>query len=319
MKKKIKKLLFLLIAVLMQNMSAFCQTNQTDFPVLKGSYLGQTQLGDKSQVFAPGFVSTEYGELNAVFNSDGTEFYFSRRGIPGTNTMLMVTKLIDNEWTKPEPVNFSGTNDDIDPFITSDGNSMIYCSGKVRHLEGRAFMNHDFWISEREGNKWGEPVLFAKEAISEFEDYFPIVTKNGNLYFNSQRGGQGTNDIFCSKYVNGQYTAAEKLPEPINSPHREFDAFLSQDEKIMIFSSTKPGGFGASDIYISCKKPDNSWSEPTNLGNDINSAASEYGATITPDGNYFFYTSTRNGNEDIFWTSAKNIKEIVRKFEKQEL
>ena len=205
----------------------------------------------------------------------------------------------------------------MDLFLTPNGKSLIYCSGRNINEGNMVRMNNDFWISGRIGDLWGEPAKFAEEAVSEFEDYFPIVTKSGNLYFNSQRGGPGTNDIYCSKFLNGKYSAAEKLPAPINSPFREFDAFVSQDEKMIIFSSERPGGFGGTDIYISFKKSDNSWSEPLNLGNDINSAVSEYGATISPDGKYFFYTSGKNGSEDIFWVSAKIIVEISLKENKK--
>jgi len=310
--KKLKSFL-LVAAFLFQCTITFCQTNQKDFPVLKGPYLGQLPPGYQSQVFAPDFVSTEFGELNSVFTRDGKEFYFSRRGISGKLSTVMVTRLVNNEWSKPEPVNFSGVNDDIDLFITPDGNSMIYCSGKVQQKDGRAFIDHDFWISIRDEEKWAEPILFAKEAMSEFEDYFPIVTQSSNLYLNSQRGGPGTNDIYCSKFINGKYTMSEKLPEPINTQYREFDAFVSQDEEMIIFSSEKPGGLGSSDIYISFKNIKGEWSEPKNLGSSVNSEFSEYGATITPDGKYLFFTSNRNGSEDIYWVSAKIIERIKPK------
>ena len=312
MRNKMKKVIVSLV-ILFQVSITNSQTSQNDMPVLKGSYLGQIPPGNKSQIFAPDFVSTEAGELNSVFTADGKEFYFSRRGIPGKPSAIMVTKMINNKWTKPSPVNFSGIYNDVDLFLTPDGKSMIYCSGRIVNEGNVVKMNNDFWISKRIGDLWGEPTKFAEEAVSEFEDYFPIVTKSGNLYFNSQRGGQGTNDIYCSKFVNGKYSSAEKLPAPINSQLRDFDAFVSQDEKMIIFSSDRPGGFGGSDNYISFKKSDNSWSGPVNLGNDINSAASEYGATISPDGKYFFYTSGRNGSEDIFWVSAGFIKEQIIK------
>jgi len=312
MRNKMKKVIVSLV-ILFQVSITNSQTSQNDMPVLKGPYLSQTPPGNMSQIFAPGFVSTQFGELNSVFTADGKEFYFSRRGIPGKPSAIMVTRMLNNEWTTPSPVNFSGRYNDVDLFLTSDGKSMIYCSGRIVDKGNMVMMNNDFWISKRIGDLWGEPTKFAEEAVSEFEDYFPIVTKSSNLYFNSQRGGQGTNDIYCSKFVNGKYSATEKLPEPINSTFREFDAFVSQDEKMIIFSSDRPGGYGGSDIYISFKKSDNSWSEPMNLGNDINSPASEYGSTISADGKYFFYTSNRNGNEDIFWVSANFINELIIK------
>lgn len=285
-----------------------------DSPKFTGPYLGQKPQGMVPEIFAPDFISTkEYGELNSVFTKDGNEFYFSRRGVPGKYSSIMFTRQINGSWSNPEPVEFSGKKDDIDLFITPDGKSMIYCSYEEKPGNAKSYPNHDFWISNRIGERWSTPKPFAKEAISEFEDYYPIVTDKGNLYFNSQRGGPGTNDIYMAKYLNGNYKKAEKLPEPINTLYREFDAFVTHDETLMIFSSEKPGGYGRSDLYISVNKNDGSWSEPYNLGNSVNSEFSEYGATITSDGKYLFFTSNRNGSEDIFWVSAKIIEELKSK------
>ena len=100
---------------------------------------------------------------------------------------------------------------------------------------------------------------------------------------------------------------------PINTEYREFDAYVTPDEKMIIFSSVKPGGFGGADIYISWKNNDGKWIEPRNIGSEINSAGSEYGSTISPDGKYLFYTSNKNGNEDIYWISSKIIEELKQK------
>jgi len=299
---------FLLLALAIS-----ARQNTAELPKLSGPFLGQQTPGNQSRVFAPDFVSTKLGELNSIFSRDGQEFYFSRRGMRERPAAIMVTRLKNDVWTKPEPVDFTSPHSDIDLFVTSDGGSMIFCSNRPHQKGDPAKADHDFWISKREGSRWAEPVLFAKEAASEYEDYFPVVTKSGNLYFNSQRGGPGTNDIYCSRFAGGKYSAAEKLPEPINTPSREFDAYVSPDENMIIFSSTKPGGFGGSDIYLSFKRADGTWTEPLNMGNDINSTASEYGATISPDGKYFFYTSTKNGSEDIYWVSAKIIDELRAK------
>jgi hypothetical protein len=313
---KSKKTILLSVIIFWQCTLVFCQTNLKNSTVLKGPYMGQNPPGSQSKVFAPEFVSTEFGELNAIFTSDGSEFYFSRRGIPGKPSAIMVSRMINNVWTKPEPVDFTSTFDDIDLFMTPDGTALIFCSNRPHRKNDDIKLDHDFWISKRNGNKWTEPVLFATAALSDYEDYFPIVTKSGNLYFNSQRGGQGTNDIYCSKFIKGKYNPAEKLPSPINTEYREFDAYLTPDEKMIIFSSMKPGGFGGADIYISWKNNDGTWIEPRNKGSEINSAGSEYGSTISPDGKYFFYTSNKNGSEDIFWISAKIIEELKQKMVK---
>lgn len=302
-----KKLILIIPAFIMGLPILIAQTGDIDSGTMQGPYLGQDEPADHSLLFAPGFVSTEAGELNSAFTQDGKEFYFSRRGIPGKPSAIMVSKQVNERWTDPEPVEFTGNYSDIDLFLTPGSESMVFCSTRPHIAGGEEKADHDFWISKREGGSWSKPVLFAEEAISESEDYYPVITSSGNLYFNSQREGYGTNNIFCAKYQDGKYLPAEKLPEPVNSNAREFDAFVSEDEKMILFSSSRPGGFGGADIYVSYKDEEGRWSEPGNLGPEVNSPYSEYGAVISPDGKFLFFTSNRNGSEDIFWISASLI------------
>jgi len=270
---------------------------------LSGNYLGQEPPGPTAQLFAPGFVSTEHGELNAVFANDGREFYFSRRGIPGKPSAIMVTRRGTPYWTPPEVVDFDDRYSAIDLFITADGRRMVFCSNRPHEHGGELRGDHDFWVSERDGDRWGAPALFAPAALSDFEDYYPVIARSGNLYFNSQREGPGTNNIFRSFLEDGRYGPAQKLPAPVNSEYREFDAYVSPEEDLIIFSSGRPGGFGSSDIYVSFLEENGNWTSPQNLGEEVNSPASEYGAMPSPDGRYLFFTSGRGGDGNIYWIS----------------
>jgi hypothetical protein len=269
-------------------------------------YLGQPAPGSTAELFAPGLVSTEEGELNSVFTGDLREFYFTRRGIPGVPARIMVSTAGPQGWSDPRPVGFHEGYSAIDLFITPEGDRMVFCSNRPREGEGDPRRDHDFWVALREGEGWGEPRLFAPAALSDWEDYYPVLTASGTLYFNSQRAGPGTNNIFRSSFMDGVYGPAEALPEPINTRYREFDAFVSQDEEMILFSSDRPGGLGRADLYVSYLS-DGVWSEPRNLGPGVNSEASEYGATLSPDGRYLFFTSSKGGTEDIYWVSAESV------------
>jgi hypothetical protein len=286
------------------------EVRYTSHQQLSGDYVGQEPPGLTARMFAPGFVSTEYGELNAVFSDDGHEFYFSRRGIPGRPSAIMVTRRDDPYWTPPAAVGFDDRYSTIDLFVTADEQQMVFCSNRPHEQDGEPRRDHDFWVSQRDGDAWSEPALFAPAALSDFEDYYPIVASSGNLYFNSQRDGAGTNNIFRSSLEGGEYGTAEKLPEPINSEYREFDAYVSFDEDVIIFSSERPGGFGGSDIYVSFLGAGGAWTEPQNLGREVNSPTSEYGAMPSPDGHYLFFTTGRGGDEDIYWISMEVVDEL---------
>jgi hypothetical protein len=70
------------------------------------------------------------------------------------------------------------------------------------------------------------------------------------------------------------------------------------------------------------------WSEPVNLGPEINSATEESRPSVTLDGQYFFFTSTRineptlppgipparsmpgNGSRDIYWVTTDFLENL---------
>lgn len=85
---------------------------------------------------------------------------------------------------------------------------------------------------------------------------------------------------------------------------------MAADESYLIFCSTKPGGYGRDDFYISFRNEKGSWSKPVNMGEKINSPGSDNRPYITPDGKFFFFTSMKRGNRDIYWVDAEIIAEF---------
>jgi ankyrin repeat protein len=280
--------------------------------VLKGDYLGQTMPGNTPRIFALNFVSTERSQLNACFMPNLSEFYFCVRG-DGQMSNIMETRRIDNTWTKPQPVSFSSEFSEIDLFISPDGKKMFFCSNRSVNQRDERKQDHDFWVSERKGNLWGEPVHLGNLVNSEREDFYPTVTRDYVLYFSSQREGPGTNNVYRSTLQNGIYGEAKKLGPEINTHYREFDPFIALDESYLIFASERPGGLGGSDLYISFRKNDGSWTEAVNMGKEINSPEADYTPVVTPDGKFLFFTSSRGGVDDIYWVDAGIIIRLKQK------
>lgn len=281
-----------------------------DQAVLKGDYLGQKKPGQIPVMFAPGFVSTERPQLNAVFTPDGKEFYFSLRK-PDAPFAIMVTRQVNNRWTKPQTAPFSGKYSDVDQSISPDGKRFFFCSTRPVN-KGEERKDHDFWVMERAGTGWSEPQHLGFAVNTDKEDFYPTVTRGGTLYFSSQREGPGTNNIYRSRLAEGKYGKAEKLSDAVNTKHREFDPFIAADESFIIFASERPGGFGSSDLYISFVRKDGTWTKAQNMGNTINSEDSDYTPMLSPDGKYLFFTSGRGGVDDIYWVDASVIKKLKK-------
>jgi len=71
---------------------------------------------------------------------------------------------------------------------------------------------------------------------------------------------------------------------------------ISADGRSLYFGSTRPGGFGKLDLYVSHRaSPKSPWKTPINLGPAINGSTNENNAYPTDDGHYLFFNSNRPG------------------------
>ena len=272
--------------------------------VLRGAYLGQDPPGLSPSLFAPGIVSTEQDQLNAVFTPGGDVFYFSvRRPVVGFTILEM--RRPEGAWTRPRAAAFSGRYSDVDHFITSDGKRFFFCSNRPLEGDGPPREDHDIWFMTRKGEDWGPPRHLGLTVNSDRNDFYPTLTLDGTLYFSSHRdGGMGENDIYCSRIADGGYGPPANLGEAINTEFREFDPFVAPDESYLIFASSRPGGLGASDLHISFRSDDGTWTKAKNMGAPLNSAAPDLCPMLSPDGKYLFFTSRRAGVGDIYWVDA---------------
>src|SRR4029453_13739856 len=145
--------------------------------------------------------------------------------------------------------------------------------------------------SGRELERAGAP----QRNNSEASEWFPTVSKNGNLYFGSERpGGKGRCDLYCSKLVDGQYGSPKNLGEPINSGANEVEPFIAPDESYLIFAGTGlPESKGAYDLYVSLRRT-GTWTRRRHMGDKINSVGWDFSPKVSADGKWFFFTSTRS-------------------------
>ncbi len=288
-------------------------------PAPEGPYLGQTPPAEARRVFSGGFVSTERRELNAAFTPDGRTLFFSRDRSPRGTRMLMTVRSGDG-WQPPVPAPFS-LGDDVDMFVTVDGREVYFCSdapvpGQPPRDASQPAPGEppvDIWLARRQGDSWGPAEWLGPEINSPAAaDYYPTLTRDGTLYFSSNRpGGLGENDIYRARRVGGRWAPPENLGPVVNSAGREFDPFIAPDESYLIFASERPGGLGQSDLYLSVRHADGTWGTPVNLGPAVNSPFGDYTPMLSPDGRYLFLTSGGAGSDDIYWIDASVIRKAV--------
>jgi Tol biopolymer transport system component len=285
-----------------------------DLSVLKGSYLGQKPPGVIPKVFAPGIVSTEANEGCSGFLNDATLYVFKRTYSDTNRRDIFMTEMKNGGWTQPIPAPFDSRFSDGDFTVAPDGKTLYFTSRRSLRGEDKESDSSNIWITEIRGGDWSEPYALEYPVNTEHHDSYPSVTQEGTIYFFSRRpGGLGKSDIYRSRLINGKYKEAENLGPVINTTEDEWDPFIAADESFLIFCSTKPGGYGRDDLYVTFRRQDDSWTEPVNFGDDFNSSGLDNRPYITPDGKYFFFVCAVNGNRDIYWVDAKIIMELKQK------
>lgn len=284
--------LILILALLLcwAGVSRLIVSAQRNAPI-KHAYASDRPLSEPT-VFADGILSSGEFDSHPAFTPDGSTLYFVR-STPNFNLWTLVwTKFERGKWGMPEVASFSGQYSDADPFITSDGSRLYFISN--RPVAGKSATDLDIWVVEKNASGWGEPKNAGAPINSPGNEWYPTLAANGTMYFGSDReGGKGRTDIYRSRLVNGKYTEAENLGDVINTQFNEFEPLIAADESYLILmTGGRPDARGGLDLYISYNR-DGSWTKPVNLGDKINSSGNEYSPTISPDGKYFFWTSTR--------------------------
>ncbi len=256
---------------------------------------GQTE--DRPKLFAEGIISVS-GSSGVTFSPDGKTLYFSQ-----DRSDILVSRSEDGKWLTPKLAEFSGTYRDGDPFASPDGLQLFFWSN--RPLDGRQRKGLAIWVADKMGTGWSTPrdvgvsINGAEGGVG-----FPAATSNGTLYFMADLPDSiGGLDIYRAVRVGDQFAKPENLGRAINSEYTELDAYTAPDESYIVFSSNRPGGLGAADLYVSRRK-DGAWTPPQNLGPMINSAGFECCPSVSPDGKYLYYTTQGLGRNGIYQADA---------------
>ena len=150
--------------------------------------------------------------------------------------------------------------------------------------------------------EWSEPMKVGAPVNTESNDTYAFLSRDElTMYFTSDRpGGLGLDDLW--------FTTRASLDDPwgdprnmsaLNSSALDSLAVLSSDEHVMFFHSTRPGGCGAGDIWMTRRhnRRSEEWGPPINLGCVVNTPATE----IAPA----FFENPETGQVTLFYGSNR--------------
>ena len=260
-------------------------------------------------------VNSESSEFRPLISPDGKTLFFSRSNHPGNvggkddDEDIWFSELDETtgEWKEARNIgpvlNNKGPN--YISSITPDGNSILLLLGNEYLPNGK--MKAGLSVSRKTENGWSQPEALKVENLynySEKANFYMANNRKTLLMSIEREDSYGDRDLYAS-FLNpdGSWGEPINLGSIVNSASEESAPFLAADDETLYFSSDGYAGFGGTDIYVTRRLDDSwkNWTEPENLGPDINSENDDEFFNIPASGEYAYYSrGVGTDNMDIF-------------------
>ncbi len=270
-------------------------------------------------------VNSEYSELNPLLSPDGKTLYFSRKNHPGniggvndkediwyseldSTGHWQIAKNMGPQFNNASP-NFVNAIQSVTP----DGKTAVMLLGNKYLDNGKMLAGVS--VSSNVGGTWTKPKgLNIKNDynFNEKANYFLTNNRKTLILSVEREDSHGDRDLYVSFMEDDStWTEPLNLGEVVNSASEESAPFLASDDKTLYYSSKGFSGYGGSDIYVSRRLDDTwtTWSEPENLGPEINSPLEDLFFNIPSSSEYAYYSrGVSETNTDIFRVKLPIVK-----------
>ena len=257
-----------------------------------------------------GEVNTIYEENFPIFSRETSTLYFSRSfdssSIGGymDQDIWQSERIEDKNYNKGSELHTLNNkfNNCVVGFNTDE--SRVYLLGAYH---GKKDLKKGIAYAERKGNGWGPPHdLKVPDLDIEGNFYGFHINRESNTIIISYEGkdSKGNEDLYYSQFIDEKWTTPASLGSNVNSSGYEISPFLSDNDDTLYFASNGFGGFGDADIFYSLRTGESwdSWSEPVNLGEVINSP--KFDAYFTIFDHFFYWSSNRDAEmSDIYYST----------------
>jgi WD40-like Beta Propeller Repeat len=250
-------------------------------------------------------VNSSVGDQNPAVTADELSLYFvsPRPGsLGGFDVWVTRRASRSSEWEPPvnvgPPVSTSFGEGAV--AVSPDGHLLFIHSDRPGTLGAS-----DIWVARRSGSKdeedWEPPVNLGPNVNTTDEEQGPEYVASdggGALYFNRGNQAAGLSDLYRVE------VSRDGLPEGAAQPVTELNApafndaapGLRADAREILFWSTRPGGLGGTDIWVSTRQSANHpWSPPVNAGPPLNTTVNDLHPELTQDALTLYLASNRPG------------------------
>ncbi len=276
---------------------------QKSFWSTPDAYLGQPRPSEKPKIFA---LITDPGTFpmgRVAFSSDGKQLYYTQStSWSKGSTWLKTIKFDGHRWGNPTVL--------AEQFMSNT----LSMDGSVLYMRKSGMKN--VWQSHRTSDDaWATPTPFLEKSYAVY-DFMPTLSGNnyvgGDPSEDDRKNGITNAFSLLTIAPNGDVTV-RSLGRPINEPGFNGDLYIAPDESYMIVSAKETSTY-QSELCISFRKPDHTWTVPVSLGPKINDGlAHRWGQYVTPDGKYLFYShGTSEMDCAIYWVRFDKLLASLR-------
>lgn len=221
-----------------------------------------------------------------------------------------------SENTTPDPVLVDALNSisgDYMPNVNPTGTRLYFTSvrkGGFDYKDSKSAENdfgEDIYYSKLIDDTWSTPELLPRPINSEANDFGSAFTGDGQtmVYVRcDENKGVGSCDLYITQLVGTEWSEPQNMGNVVNSEDWESQPTINSDGNRIIFTSTRSGGYGGSDLYMTEKNHLGLWGIPQNLGSTINTPLSDNSPFLAADGKTLYYSTIGHpgfGGADIYY------------------
>ncbi|MBZ0244821.1 MAG: OmpA family protein [Cyclobacteriaceae bacterium] len=207
-------------------------------------------------------------------------------------------------------VNINSPLDEQSPVLSPDGKTLYFTIANHPQNVGGKRDKGDIWQSVLIGDEWSAPihtgtVLNNKEynAVGGFSSDGSQMFLLG--HYNSE-GDVKSQGISVSRQTGAGWSAPQNISIPyFLNKNETISGHINKTGNVFVFAGEGYTTLGVEDIYVSVKNASGNWSEPKNLGRNINTSFQEWSPWLSEDTRYLYFASNGRqgyGSFDIYYS-----------------
>jgi len=213
------------------------------------------------------------------------------------------------------------------PALTADSRFLLF-TGRPTAESGE-----DLFVSrQNKDGSMGDPASISAAINTSYNEGAGSISGDGKtLVFAScdRPSSVGNCDLYISRRTGNVWSKPQNLGRNVNSPEWDSQPTLSADGRTLYFTSTRRGGKGQEDIYVTTLNADGNWTPARNLGAPVNTSGKDMAPFIHASGTTLYYVTdglVGMGGLDVYrceqlatdkWSSPQNLGYPLNTFENE--